>query len=339
MQVYQVEGAFGLTNLKAATRPDPPQPGPGQVLLKMTAASLNFRDWLMIEGQYNPRQPLPLVPCSDGVGTVTAVGPGVRRVKEGQRVATAFFERWVDGPPTKERLKTSLGGPIDGVLQQYMLLHEDGVVAVPEHLTDAEAACLPCAAVTAWSALVTHGQVKAGDTVLLQGTGGVSTFALQFAKALGATVIITSSSDQKLQRAADMGADHTINYKEDPKWGKTAAQITGGRGVDVVVEVGGAGTLASSLRAVRPGGTISLIGVLSGGAQKLAITSILMRQIRVQGVIVGTRATFEEMNRAIAAHQIRPVIDTTFELANIHRAFEHMAAGRHMGKICLAFPQ
>lgn len=335
MKAFAITESFGLENLRLVTRPEP-SPGPGQVLLKMRAVSLNFRDLLMVRGHYNPRQPLPLIPCSDGVGEIIAVGEGVHRVSAGQRVATVFAQGWLEGEPNRAKLKTTLGGPIDGTLSELMVLDAEGVTPVPEHLSDAEAACLPCAAVTAWSALVAHGRVTAGDTVLLQGTGGVSLFALQFAKALGARVIITSSSDQKLERARQLGADATINYRQEPRWGKVAAQIAGGDGVDCVVEVGGAGTLAQSVRAVRPGGTISLIGVLSGGAEKINITPILMQGIKVQGIIVGSRALFEQMNRAITHHRVSPVIDEIFAFEQAPEAFAHLASASHMGKICLS---
>lgn len=332
MKAFVVEGQFGLDNLKSIER-EKPEAGPGQVLLKMRAASLNYRDLLMVNGLYNPRQALPLIPCSDGVGEVVEVGQGVTRFKVGDRVATLFSQGWFAGNVKAAYTGSTLGGPIDGTLTEYMALSEEGVVAVPSFLSDEEAACLPCAALTAWSALVEQGSLKAGQTVLLQGTGGVSLFALQFAKALGARVIITSSSDDKLERALSMGAWKGLNYKSNPKWGKESAALTGGEGVDLVVEVGGSETLAQSLRAIRAGGQISLIGVLSGTVTDFNIIPVIMRGIRIQGILVGHRNGFEAMNKAIELHQIRPVVDKVFPLDEIRGAFEHMAAGRHFGKI------
>jgi NADPH:quinone reductase-like Zn-dependent oxidoreductase len=334
MRVVEVAGAFGLENLRLAERPDP-QPGPGQVLLRMRAASLNFRDVLTVQGSYNRKQKLPLIPCSDGVGEVVAVGDGVSRVAVGDRVSPIFAQRWIAGEPTRERLRSTLGGPLDGTLAEQMVVSEEGVVPVPEHLSDEEAAALPCAAVTAWSALVTEGGVKAGDVVLVQGTGGVSIFALQLSRLSGARVIVTSSSDEKLARARELGAEAGINYREVPEWGERAKELTGGVGVDHVIEVGGAGTLVQSLRAVRMGGRISLIGVLAGGKIDLTLALVFMQRVRLQGILVGDRESFEAMNRAITAHRLKPVLDRTFPVEDARAAFEHMAAGRHFGKICL----
>lgn len=336
MRVYQIDGSFGLEQLKLTERPTP-EPGPGQVRLKMTAASLNYRDLLMVRGHYNPRQPLPLVPCSDGVGVIDAVGVGVQRLRVGQRVATLFAQGWLDGQPSNERIRHTLGGPLDGTLADHMVLPELGVIPVPSHLSDAEAATLPCAGLTAWSALITQGQLTAGDTVLILGTGGVSLFALQFAKRSGARVIITSSSDEKLQRARALGADETINYRTTPEWGREVKRLTQRRGVDHVVEVGGAGTLKQSLRAVRTGGCVSLIGVLAGSREPLDILPILMRNIRLQGILVGHRSGFAAMNRAIEAHAIRPVVDRVFPFEEAPAAFAHLAEAKHMGKVCIGW--
>jgi NADPH:quinone reductase-like Zn-dependent oxidoreductase len=284
---------------------------------------------------YNPKQPLPLIPCSDGAGEVVEIGPGVTRVKPGDRVATCFFQGWCAGKPAVHKVVTTLGGPLDGTLADYLLLREGGVVRIPEHLTDVEAATLPCAALTAWSALVTQGDVKPGDTVLVQGTGGVSLFALQFAKLLGARVIVISSSDAKLERARALGADHGINYRNTPKWGKAVRDWAGGIGVDHIVEVGGAGTLGESLQAIGLGGQVSLIGVLAGGSKDLNIMPILMKNVRVQGIFVGHREGFEAMNQAIATHRLKPPVDTTFPLEQAKEAFQRMEKGEHFGKICL----
>lgn len=337
MKVYQIQGGFGLEHLELVSQPDP-SPGPGQVLLKMRAVSLNYRDLMMVQGSYNPKQPLPLIPCSDGVGEVVAVGRGVSRLAVGDRVATLFSQGWMGGRPTVDELRATLGGPIDGTLAEMMVLPERGVVRVPEHLTDAEAATLPCAALTAWNALVEEGTVTAGETVLVQGTGGVSIFALQLAQLIGARVIVTSSSDDKLKRARQLGAWHEVNYVDDPQWGRTVRALTGGHGVDLVLEVGGAGTLAQSLQAVRIGGTIVLIGVLAGGAAELSIVPVFMKNVRIQGLLVGSRKMFERMNRAIAQHELRPIIDRTFPFAEATAAFEHLSSGNHFGKVCIAIP-
>ncbi len=335
MKVYEIQGSFGMDNLKMVERPDP-VPGSGQVLVRMTAASLNFRDLLMVRGHYNPRQPLPLIPCSDGVGQVVRVGEGVTRVAPGDRVATVFSQTWTGGRPTAEKLGGTLGGPIDGTLSEMMVLGEEGVVKAPASLSDIEVATLPCAAVTAWSALVEWGQVTAGDTVLVQGTGGVSIFALQLAQMLGARVIATSSSEEKLEKVRAMGAWATLNYAEDPQWGKSVRRLTDGRGVDHIVEVGGAGTLTQSLRAVTAGGTISVIGVLSGISSEINIIPVLMQHVRLQGILVGSREAFERMNRAIENNEVKPVIDRVFGFDDVPDAFASMASGAHFGKICIA---
>jgi NADPH:quinone reductase-like Zn-dependent oxidoreductase len=334
MRVVEVRERFGLENVTLATRSEPTAE-PGQVVLRMLAASLNYRDLLMVRGQYNPKQPLPLIPCSDGVGQVVALGQGVERVRVGDRVVPIFAQNWMSGSPTIETLRSTLGGPLDGTLTEYFALQESGLVHVPPHLSDEEAATLPCAGLTAWNALVTHGNIRPDETVLVQGTGGVSIFALQFAVLLGARVIVTSSSDEKLERARSLGAWGTINYRSLPDWGHEAHKLADGRGVDLVVEVGGAGTLAQSVAAVRPGGRISLIGVLAGGTSDINIVPILMRQIRVQGVLVGHRESFEAMNRAIEVHQLRPAVSRVFPLDDTRAALRHLAAGEHFGKIAI----
>jgi NADPH:quinone reductase-like Zn-dependent oxidoreductase len=339
MRTVEVRGAFGLDNLALVERPTPaPTLEPGQVLLRMRAASLNYRDLLTVQGKYNPKQKLPLIPCSDGVGEVVEVGEGVTRVRPGDRVCPIFAQRWISGEPTREKVRSTLGGPLDGTLAELMVLDQEGMVHVPEHLTDEEAAALPCAAVTAWNALAAAG-IKAGDTVLVQGTGGVSIFALQLGTLLGARVIVTSSSGEKLDRARDLGAWEGINYRETPEWGVRARQLAGGEGVDLVVEVGGAGTLDQSLRAVRFGGSVSLVGNLAGTDAQVRLTMIFMQRIRVHGILVGDRESFEAMNRAIAVHGLRPVIDRVFPLeesrAAFDQAFDPIAAGGHFGKVCV----
>ncbi|ATB46676.1 zinc-dependent alcohol dehydrogenase family protein [Corallococcus macrosporus] len=334
MKAYEVQAGFGLDKLVQVERPDP-VPGPMQVRVRVKATSLNSRDLMMVEGRYNPRQKLPLVPNSDGAGVVDAVGPGVTRVKPGDRVMSLFAQAWSAGAPTRAAQVSTLGGPLDGALADTVLLHEDGAVPTPAYLSDEEAATLPCAAVTAWSALVTHGAIKAGDTVLLQGTGGVSIFALQIARLMGARIIITSSHDAKLARARTLGAHDGINYVTTPDWDKAARALTGGVGVDHVVEVGGAETFEKSLRAVRPGGTVSVIGVLSGGAGAVPLTPILMQNLRVQGIFVGHRQSFEALNRAFTLHAVRPVVDRVFDFSEARAAFEHLKSGAHFGKVVI----
>lgn len=333
MFVYEIRDGFGFDHLRRAERPEP-TPGPGQIVVAVRTAALNYRDLLVVKGLYNPKLPLPRVPLSDAAGVVAAIGPGVSRVKVGQRVAGLFMPAWLDGEVDDAKARSALGGAVDGVLAEKIVLPEDGVVNVPDHLTDEEAATLPCAAVTAWHALCTAGNVKAGDTVLIQGTGGVSLFALQFARLLGARVLGTSGSDAKLDKARALGLAAGVNYKTTPEWGDAIRKLAGGAGVDHVVEVGGAGTLPQSLRAVRTNGRISLIGVLSGAGQ-FNPTPVLMKNICVQGIFVGSRAMFEAMNRAIALHQLRPVIDRVFPFDAAAEALRYLESAAHFGKIVL----
>ncbi len=336
MQAWVVDGAFGLENLKLVQR-EVPEPGPGEVRLKMRAMSLNYRDLLMVQGAYNPRQPLPLVPASDGVGVIDALGEGVEGVDVGERVMPCFAPDWLSGRPTKQKLRRTMGGPLDGTLAEYVVMPAQSVVPAPAYMSDEEAASLPCAAVTAWSALMSHYGLSAGEVVLTQGTGGVSLFALQIARAHGAEVIITSSSDEKLERARALGATHTINYRTEPDWGKAARKMTpGGLGVDHVIEVGGAGTLEQSLRAVTFGGHISMIGVLSGTRTALDVIPVLMQNVCIQGIIVGSKESFLDLTRAFTAHEIRPVISHAFAFDELPEAFATMASGGHFGKITLS---
>lgn len=263
------------------------------------------------------------------------VGEGVRRVKVGDRVAGNFFQRWPGGEPKADTHESALGGGIDGMLAEYAVLEEEGVVKIPEHLSIEEAATLPCAGVTAWHAMVEHARLIAGSTVLLQGTGGVSIFGLQLAKAMGVKVIITSSSDDKLARAKQLGADHGINYKMTPNWDKAAVEITDGRGVDCVVEVGGAGTIARSFASIRIGGKVGLIGNLSGPATELNPGLIIGKRANVQGISVGSTQMFDAMNRAVSANKIKPVVDKVFGFDEVQAAYQHMAAGAHFGKIVI----
>jgi NADPH:quinone reductase-like Zn-dependent oxidoreductase len=334
MKAYELRASFGIDSVVPVDRPEP-RPGQRQVVVRMKAFSLNYRDLLVIKGLYNPKLRLPLVPLSDGAGVVEAVGDGVTRVKVGDRVAGIFMQQWLAGSVTEAMARSALGGAIDGALAERVLFDEDGVVRVPDHLTDEEAATLPCAAVTAWHALVAEGGIRAGDTVLTQGTGGVSLFALQIAGMHGARVIITSSSDAKLERARQLGASEGINYKTTPDWERRARELTGGVGVDHVVEVGGANTLGRSLKAVRMGGRISLIGVLAGAQGEVSPLPAVMKNVRIQGIFVGSRAMFEDMNRAVALNNLHPVIDRVFGFDEVREALRYMESAAHFGKICI----
>lgn len=332
MRAYHLHTGFDIANLKLVEVAEP-RPAPGQVLIKMKTWSLNYRDLLVVRGIYAPKLKFPFQMISDGVGEVVAVGDGVTRVSIGDRVSGAFMQAWIDGPPSDSKNHSALGGDIPGLAADFVVLDAEGCVPVPAHLTDEEAATLPCAALTAWNALVTSGHLKAGDTVLTQGTGGVSLFALQFAKMHGARVISTSSSDEKLERMRTLGASDTINYKTTANWSKRVLELTGGVGVDHIVEVGGAGTLGQSVACVRTSGRISLIGVLTGG--EFNPIPILMKSITLQGIFVGSRTMFEEMNRAISLHQMRPVVDRVFPFSEFPQALRHMESGAHFGKIVL----
>ncbi|MCP5370581.1 MAG: NAD(P)-dependent alcohol dehydrogenase [Hyphomicrobiales bacterium] len=330
MKAYEIVSDGGIDALALNDRPDP-EPGPGQVLVRVRASSINYRDLSTIADPVPRGIPYPRIPNSDGAGQVLAVGPGVTRFAPGDRVAGCFFQDWEDGPITPAAMASALGGALDGVLAEQVVLSERGLVAVPEHLSYEEAATLPCAALTAWHAMVGRGGLKAGDTVLLLGTGGVSVFALQFAVLHGARAIVTSSGDDKLARARDMGAWETVNYRATPDWEKAVLDLTGGRGVDQVVEVGGAGTFAKSLDAARVGGRVSLIGILTGGAPNPV--AIMRKSLTVQGIYVGSRTMFEDMNRAVAAHRLRPVIDRVFDFADARAAYHHQLSGAHFGKV------
>ncbi|MFN0218414.1 MAG: zinc-dependent alcohol dehydrogenase family protein [Hyphomicrobium sp.] len=333
MKAFLLKNAFGIDNLALEEAPQPTA-GPGQALIKMRAWSLNYRDLLVVRGIYMPKLKFPFQMISDGVGEVIAVGPGVTRMKPGDRVAAAFMQTWIEGGLNDAKAGSALGGNIPGLAAEYVVLDAEGLVRAPESLSDEEAATLPCAAVTAWNALVALGNLAAGDTVLVQGTGGVSIFALQFAGMIGARVIATSSSDAKLETLRALGASDVINYKTTPEWGKRVRELTGGKGVDHVVEVGGAGTLGQSLIAVRTGGRISMIGVLTGGGADTV--PILMKAVTVQGVFVGSREMFEAMNAAIALNGLKPVIDDKrFAFAEFPQALRYMESGAHFGKIVL----
>jgi NADPH:quinone reductase-like Zn-dependent oxidoreductase len=337
MKVMEMRDAWGVDHIKRGTRPDR-SPAPGEVLVEMQAASVNYRDLVMTQRGYGRHSgELPLVPLSDGAGIVAQTGAGVTRVKTGDLVCPAFAQSWISGPLREEHRPFMLGGPLDGVMQEYMVLPEGGVVKAPAHFSALEAATLPCAAVTAWSAVI-GGGVKPGDVVVTQGTGGVSLFALMFAKLAGATAIITSSSDEKLARAKALGADIGINYRTFPEWSREVRRALGGRGADLVVELGGAQSLDQSLRAVRTSGALAMIGVLSGGMAELNLGRVVTQNVRLQGVTLGGRDMFEDMVRAIETHRLKPPIDDkVYGFDEVADAIRSIPAGRHFGKICLAF--
>lgn len=328
-QITEANGPSGLRQVEAES----PQPRAGEVLVRMRAVSLNYRDLGATRRERPGNLPLPFTICSDGAGEVEGVGEGVTQWKAGDRVMPTFFESWPAGSVTHAVMKTARGGALPGVLAEQVVVKEGGLVRMPEGWSFEEAATLPCAGVTAWHALVGHGKLKAGDTVLTLGTGGVSIFALQFAKMHGARVIITSSSDEKLAHARELGADETINYKAKPDWEREVFALTGKRGADHVIELGGAGTLQKSLDAVRYGGRISLIGVLTGFEGMVNPWPVIARSVTLQGIYVGSREQFEDMTRALGQGGVKPVIDRVFAFDEAREAFEHMAAGAHFGKI------
>jgi NADPH:quinone reductase-like Zn-dependent oxidoreductase len=333
MKLWRIP-AFGIDKLEHIDAPEP-KPGSGEVLIKVRAVSLNYRDLMVTLGHYNPKMPLPRIPLSDGAGEIVAVGEAVTQVKPGQRVAGIFMQNWLDGAPTVQKQRGALGGDIDGMLAEYVVLPESSVVPVPDHLSWEEAATLPCAAVTAWNAVVHAGRIKAGDTVVIQGTGGVSVFALQFAKTLGARVLGTSSSDKKLDRASKLGLHAGVNYKRTPDWARWVLEQTNGEGADLVVEVGGAGTFGQSLKAVRVAGVVAQIGVLSQTSEPLNVVPILHKQIHVQGIYVGSRTDFLEMNRAITQTKLKPIVDEVFAFDQAREALRRMESGAHFGKLVI----
>lgn len=325
----------GIDNL-AVTDVDEPVPGPKQVKVKLNAASLNYRDLVTVNGGYGSKQKQGgLIPLSDGAGEVVEIGPGVTQYKVGDRVTPHFFPNWTDGAPSANSFALSLGGSVQGCAAEFGVFEEHALLPTPDCLTDAEAAATVCAGLTAWSAVVEQGNIRPGATVLTQGTGGVSVFAIQFARMMGAEVIATTSSNAKAEKLKELGAAHVINYREDENWGKTAKALTGGRGVDLVVEVGGAGTLGQSFRAIGGGATIAMIGVLAGQASEVNMGFLLLANNRLQGITVGSRAMHARMFRAMELNNIRPVIDRHFGLDDIRPAMAHMQGGLHFGKVCI----
>ena len=334
MKLFELR-AFGLENLVAAERPEP-APGPHEVLVRLRALSLNYRDLLTVKGTYDRNLKLPRIPISDGAGEVAAVGSEVGQWKVGDRVVIPFMPDWLEGRPSAEKSAGALGGSIDGLLREYAAIRADALLSIPDHLSFEEAATLPCAAVTAWNGLFVSGHLRPGQTLLLQGTGGVSLFGLQFGRMAGAEIILTSSSDEKLARARELGVTHTINYRTEPDWARRVLEITAGRGVDLTLEVGGAGTLSSTLRCTRHGGEISLIGVLSGMQGEIKTGLILHKSLRIHGIYVGSRAMFADMNRAIVTHALHPVIDRVVPFDETPEAFRHLESGSHFGKVVIS---
>jgi NADPH:quinone reductase-like Zn-dependent oxidoreductase len=324
--------SFGLDKLELVER-DIPAPGPGEIVLDVEAFSLNYRDLLVVKGSYNPGIALPATPVSDAAGTVAAAGPGVTRVKPGDRVMTHFVSDWIEGPFERRYVSSTLGVPGPGVAAERVLLPERAVLPVPRGYGSAQASTLPIAALTAWNALVTEGGLKPGAWILTLGTGGVSIFALQLAKAMKARVAITSSSDEKLERARALGADFTVNYEKNPRWDKDVLEATGGQGADVVVETGGIATLGASLKAARAGGLVAVLGGVTGLSGEVGLAPLTMKRLRVHGILVDSRAHFEDFVRYLEEHPIEPVIDRRFRFEELGAAFRHMEAGAHFGKI------
>ena len=336
MRAYQVQTADGFEQIARVTLPQP-ECGPEDVRIRFTAASLNYRDFGVADGGYYRNNACPVIPVSDGAGEVVEVGADVSRWQVGQRVSPIFVRDWIDGPPSDATLRTCLGGGIDGVLAEFGVFPQDSVVPLPDELTDAEAATLPCAGVTAWHALVVSGRLQAGQTVLLLGTGGVSIFALQIAKAMGARVVVTSSSDEKLAHVTSMGADAVVNYRTHPDWHKEVMRLTDGVGVDHVVEVGGPGTLERSLKCTRVSGHVHLIGLLDSPTARVGPMAAVMNLITVRGIYVGSREMHQQLLSFLVEHQIHPLIDRSFDFEQAHDAYRHLASQQHMGKVVIEF--
>lgn len=332
MKAWQLTG-FGLSNLKLNNVPEP-VPGEGEVLLRVRAVSLNYRDKLLVDGKYNPHLIFPMTQGADACGIVISNGAGASRFREGDRVITQYATRWIDGPPNGKESLYTLGNVIPGSLSEYLVIHENALVAAPVGLTDEEASALPCAGLTAWQALMEQGRLKAGDTVLLQGTGGVSLFGLQIAHAVGATTIVTSSVDEKLQLAYRLGADFTVNYRSSPEWEKDVLALTKKRGVDQVLDVVGGENLVRSLKALRPEGQISIIGVLEAAEARLPLFSVIQKQAVIRGISTGPRVALERFVRQYASWGLRPVIAASYHFLETPEAYAHLERGP-FGKIVI----
>lgn len=336
MKAWELHG-FGKENLKLVDKPIP-QPGPNELLLRIGAVSLNYRDRLLAEGLYNPHLRFPIVQVADATAEVVDAGKNVTRFRTGDRIITQYATKWIDGEPKGDEFVHSLGNTISGALAEYIVLDEQAVVPAPEYLSDEEASTLPCAALTAWYALVEKGQLQAGQTVLIQGTGGVSIFGLQITSALGANVIVTSSSDEKLERVKSLGATHGINYARVPDWENAALGLTSQKGVDQILEVVGGKNLAQSLTAIKPGGQIAVIGLLQGSTSEVPLFPLLMKQAVLRGFSVGPRRALEEMTQTFAKVQLRPVIDTVYRFEEAPSAYEQLYRGA-FGKIVIRVRQ
>ena len=335
MKAYQVYPGKNFDGIVPITR-ELPAPGPREVRVRLHAVALNYRDLMMIRGDYTGGPKEPVIPASDGAGEVVEVGAEVTRLRVGDRVATTFFEAWIDGRQTPENSRHSFGGLIDGTLAQEIVVAQDSLFKVPDHLDYNEAATLTCAGATAWNSLFVEGHTRPGDSVLLLGTGGVSIWGLQLAKAAGLQAIITSSSDAKLERARQLGADVTINYTTTPEWQEAVLRATGGAGVDVVIEVGGAGTFRKSLLSTRMGGTLAVVGGVSGGGSEVDPAQMIRGARHVSGIYVGSRAMLEDLARFVALHRIQPVVDRVFAFDQARAAYEYLASGSHFGKVVIA---
>ena len=337
MKRYQIDQQGSIDNIHLVDA-DYPRPGPHQVLVRVRAVSLNYRDLIIIRGMMGPLSKPGLVPVSDGAGEVVETGPGVSRFKTGDRVIPIFRQKWISGRYQLGDSSSDLGGGVDGMLTEYAVFDEQSLVTLPGHLSFEEGASLPCAAVTAWNAVVSRGQTQVGETVLVQGSGGVSLFALQFAKACGARVIATTSSDTKADRLRALGADEVVNYATHPDWELEVLKLTAGRGVDVVIENGGPGTWSKSIAAAAVGGKVLLVGLLTGIDESQSgpvFMPIFIRETVVTSVHVGSREMFEQMNRTIAQHQLRPVIDRAFPFDQVPEAYRYLESGVHFGKIVI----
>lgn len=335
MKTYRLEKTGHLDGLSLCNEPDP-TPGPSEVVIKVHANALNYRDLMVMRGAYRVPPRARVIPLSDGAGEVVALGADVTRVKKGDRVAGAFFQGWMGGHIEAEHLSTDMGGSIDGMLSEYVVLNQHGVVKIPTHLSYQEAATLPCAALTAWCCLTDHRPLMAGDTVLTLGSGGVSVFAIQFARLFGARVIATTSSDEKIEKLKALGAHDVINYNTHPEWDKEVMRLTGKRGADFVIEVGGPGTLACSLKSAAIGGHVVQVGILGGVGQQLDPALFRGRSISTRSITVGSRQSFEAMNRAIEVNALRPVIDRVFSFADAKLAYQHLQEQKHFGKVVIS---